>query len=233
MDELPPRALDVLRQARPLDDCRDPLARQRVRERVERVVGAAALSPGAHPVRAGKASVMGGLKTKLVLGTALLAVAGAGVALRRHAPSVGRMDAVAPSAASALEPPAASVANTPPTSPLPPARAAEAPAPAVEPRRSQGAPRDTLEAEVALLRAVDEAIAQHDTRRAERMLHKHRARFPHSVLAIEREGFEVLVRCIERRPDAEGSRKTFFARYPHSVLTPRIERECLSPSEPR
>jgi hypothetical protein len=85
---------------------------------------------------------------------------------------------------------------------------------------------ETLDAEVVMLRLLEEAVSRRDTREAERLLMQHRARFAQPVLLEERQGFSALVGCMEHGGRGLAAARTFVARYPNSVLTPRVLREC-------
>jgi hypothetical protein len=77
-----------------------------------------------------------------------------------------------------------------------------------------------------LLRVLDDAVARRDTHEAHRLLAQHRARFRSPVLLEERQGFSALVACMEHGSGALASSRAFVARYPNSVLTARVLREC-------
>jgi hypothetical protein len=225
MDELPSRAMKVLRLARPWDQCSDPGARARVRAGVALAVGAA---PASAPANAGQPSAtasLGGLKTKLALASTVLAVIGAGAVLKRSPPERAATPAavVAPHVEPAPAEPAAPAATA--------ISEPEQPSASSAPSREHARARDTLDAEVALLRQVDQAATRGDTERATRYLAQHHARFPSSVLAAEREGFDVLLRCLRRAPDSAQAARDFAARNPHAVLTRRVERACTPTTE--
>jgi hypothetical protein len=229
MDELPGRAMEVLRLARPWDECSDPGARARVRAGVAFAVGAAPAGAPAQAGQPGSAASLGGLKAKLALASTVLAVIGAGVALKRSPPE--RVATPAAVVASHIEPAPAEPAPAEPAAPAPTIASEPEQPPSRASRREHAQVRDTLDAEVALLRRVDQAATQGDSERATRYLAQHHARFPSSVLAVEREGFDVLVRCLRRAPDSAQAARDFAARNPHAVLTRRVERECTQATE--
>jgi hypothetical protein len=247
MDELPAHAKAVLRRAQQHDQCHDEDARQRVREGVARAVGASVV-----PSDLGRARVatqlaapasgapLFGLGGKLTVATVLVALVGAGIALRRHnaqdaAPHDTRVSALVaspsvvgsapPAPASPVAPPAAglrgSAQDRPPIGPHGQGRRSRAAS--VGPRVPT---RDTLDAEVGLLRELEGAILRRDAHEARRLLRLHRERFPQPVLLEERQGLSALLGCMDHSDAAHASARAFVARYPNSVLTERVLRAC-------
>jgi hypothetical protein len=98
--------------------------------------------------------------------------------------------------------------------------------PAVSPRNAQGA--DPFAAEVHLLRRAQAAYSHGDFSTALTVLADHGRRFPRGHLAEEREALRVrsLLRS-GRDAEAHRAAAAFSARFPRSVLLPRLE----SPSE--
>lgn len=225
MDELPSRALAVLRLAQPLDECRDPAARARVHAAVlATVLPATAQAADAGPGVSAPVRLLSGLRAKLLIASTVVAVVGASVALRRTQPPAAPAPAPTRSAAPSLAQP--NVLASPPEAPT--AAAAEAPPAKREAKPRRAATPDRLDAELSLLREVDQAVTRGDAPLATRLLAQHRARFPDSVLAVERAGLVVLVKCLEDAPDAARAARAFLAQNPRSVIAPRIERACLA-----
>jgi hypothetical protein len=255
MDELPAHAKAVLRRAQQHDQCHDEDARQRVREGVARAVGAGAVGASvfersraeAQPaVSATGSTPFFGLAGKLAATTLFIALIGTGIALRQRAVESREPGDVR--ASPVVFAPAAQQAEPAPMgtqgAQLPQAAQGELPvaaqpstAPAREDREARAgqlgsrasarvSARDTLTVEVALLRQLGEAISRRDTAEAQRLLALHRARFPQPALLEERQGFTALLRCMEHSPGALVSSRAFAARYPSSVLTARVLREC-------
>ena len=255
MDELPSHAKAVLRRAHQHDECHDEDARRRVREGVARAVGGSAAGAAvfararvaaqpAAPIT--KGGPLLGVLGKLAVTATVVALVGSGIALRWpgvQAPE--RRDTRASAVAS--EPPvsesaprsgspsalAATAAEHRPSAQDERAGDAHAAAPQHAGRRSRGAlvaarapAPDTLDAEVRLLRRLEEAVTRRDTHEADRLLAQHRARFPQPVLLEERQGFSALVGCMEQRSGALGASRAFVTRYPNSVLTARVLRAC-------
>jgi hypothetical protein len=247
MDELPPRARQVLREARGEAARPDHDARRRVREGVAKAVAANALvghrgdARPPLPRAAFPSSVLG----KLAAGTFLFALAGAGVALRQRslpaqqspAASTATEPPVSPSSGSAAGADSGSsvqagaaplvyehvVPAAPPQRPAVRARGADT--------RAPSSSRDTLDSELALLRQVDAALLRRDGDEAQRLLAQHRARFPRPALLEEWRGFRVISRCLVDGPRAFASARAFAARYPHSVLTTRVRAACQQADE--
>lgn len=255
MDELPPRAKAVLRQAQQHDQCHDDDARRRVREGVARAVGGSAVGGSASdrlrvaPQRVASAThsaPLFGPAGMLTVSAVLVALVASGIVLGRrgaeapasratHAPVVVPAPPVAapaalPGSPSSLVTAAAELGTTAQDKqPLGP-RAVASPRAGRRSRASalgsRPATRDPLEAELGLLRRLEEALARRDTHEARHLLAQHRERFPQPVLLEERQGLSALVGCMEHSSHALASSRAFAARYPNSVLTARVLREC-------
>src|SRR4051794_12970328 len=98
MDELPPRAKEVLRRAQGLDDCRDPDARRRVREGVNKAVAGSVLGMpprGTKHLSAPLRARLSALTGKLAVSTFVVVLVGTGIAVRQAthpAPASSRVD---------------------------------------------------------------------------------------------------------------------------------------------
>jgi len=91
----------------------------------------------------------------------------------------------------------------------------------------RGNPDSTLQAELALLRAAQEARSAGNPRDAETILSTHRKRFPDGILRAEREAASVLVECdLGHRARAEKAARAFVQRYPDSPLVRTVNRSC-------
>lgn len=253
MDELPAHAKDVLRRAQGHDQCHDEDARRRVREGVARAVGVSAVGASifdlsrvaAQPAaRVAKSAPLASLLGKLTVTALVVALAGSGIALHRRntePPAHGgtRASAVV-STPRVNEAASRSSAQSPFVS-----ESVEGVAVGQDERasgagvasrrhamrrsRSSGKPTpETLDAEVVLLRRLEDAVSRRDTGEAERLLAQHRARFAQPALREERQGFTVLVGCMKHATDGPLAARAFVARYPSSVLTARVLRECVT-----
>jgi hypothetical protein len=245
MDELPRHARDVVRLARDQHDCLDGDARARVRQGVAEALaahadGGAGLEGQRSPYAAGHAGPLAGAAAKLTMVTVAIAVVGAALTYGLRTPPAGEAaarSAPTPSFASSPAEDRQPSSSSQATESSLDARARDAAAS----RRSAVAPRprraDTLDGEVELLHRVRDAVSRGDARSARRLLEQHTASFPRPALLEEREGFQAIVRCVEARALASERRmerrrgaltraRAFVQRYPHSVLTQRVQREC-------
>jgi len=149
-------------------------------------------------------------------------VAGAAVML-----SVARTQsterAPATDGASRASPPAAPAPLAPPAEPAAPAPVpAETTPPASNSTRSIRARRND-EAELELLRAAHSAYKAHDFGNALALVAEHSRRFPNGLLAEEREALRVRSLAGAGRTDeARRAAATFAARFPRSVLVPKL-----------
>jgi hypothetical protein len=219
MDELPSRARSVLSSARPYDECRDPSARARVLAGVLSATAVSSIGRTAAPERPAPShgAWLGRLRSKALLSTGVLALVGTGVWLGHGAaPEHARGPVHVPAVAVQGEEP--EVAAAQPTEHLV--------APLAPARREQ---RDTLDAELALLESADRALGAGTPERAQRLLRQHHARFPRSVLGVERAGLDVLVRCTVGAPGAVEAARAFVGDHAHSVVTRRVQRACMAP----
>jgi hypothetical protein len=116
-------------------------------------------------------------------------------------------------------------ATTPaPGAATPAAKPSAAPAVKAQPRTRRPEPTpasDTAEFEV--IRSAHSAYVSHDFATALRLVGEHAQRFPHGLLAEEREALRI--RCLlgsGRRPEAERAASAFARRFPRSVLLPHL-----------
>ncbi|MCY1083478.1 hypothetical protein [Archangium lansingense] len=185
----------------------------------------------------------GGLKTKVLAGLAVAAIAGgsfqagrvfereraverpvetvvvAPVPVEAPAPAPARVEAApAPAPAVAAETPAPETKAVPAPR-VPRARAPDAPAtaPAME-------ARETMDEELALLESAYQAVRRGDAGGALAEAERHATRFPEGALAQEREvlAIDALVR-LGRRTEAEARAERFRAHYPTSTHGVRIQ----------
>jgi hypothetical protein len=85
------------------------------------------------------------------------------------------------------------------------------------------ADRDSVAVELGLLQRAQTAYAQHECSRALMLLAEHGRRFPQSRLAEERDALRVRsLGCAGHRQEAQRAAAEFAARFPRSVLLPRV-----------
>lgn len=193
----------------------------------------AAPAPAAPPASPATAVAGTALRKWVTTGVVAAIAAGGGFA-------VGR--ATAPEAPAA--PPASMSTPVPPVPPVPPsttATSAEPPAPpaslsasataappppttttAATPSTTTGG--DGFDREQSLLERARSALVRHDASAAEKALDEHDRQFPRSRLAEERDYLRIQV-LRERGDDARVREraKAFLAKYPESMLRPRVE----------
>lgn len=136
------------------------------------------------------------------------------------------------SAPPALEPPL--LAPQPPSSPLSAAPASKptAVATAVQPPQVPSVPttrgavhlNPSIDSELSLVTAARDALARNDHSAVQRLAQAHRARFTNGELAPEMSGIEALSDC--RRGAGSSHAVSFLARYPNTILGPRLRSDC-------
>ncbi len=86
---------------------------------------------------------------------------------------------------------------------------------------------DTLDSELALLRAAQAALREKNDRRALTLVDEHTRRFPNGVLAEERAAARIFALCGLGRTD-EGMRAgaAFLAAHPSSPEAARVRAAC-------
>jgi len=238
MNELPRDAKELLALARTAEE--PPAA---ARERVQRAValtlaagvaastGHAAASSG-HP-SALKVPFLATLPGKLALVSGALIVLGAGMlawprasAPRQHAAPVVQAPVPLPIA------PAPSI----PVQPSTPTLEAEPQAPVRRARKAQAvevtATDDGLRAEMTMLHAASLALDHGDIARARSMLNSHRTQYANGQLREERQGLEVLARCLAHEANAASGARAYLRSTPRGVLASRVARACLAEGEP-
>ena len=238
-----PGARDLLDAAADGDDPSAADAR-RVRSKIATRIGVGAAAAGTATAGtkaavAGKAAI--GLAAKLALG---LALAGTGVVAlvlaERPATVNPAARALAPVIAHASAAP--DVVPTDVTTPTTEARVEPAPPPVrrpapVEHRRtapSSVAPSpppppavDAVTEEARLLRDAERALARNDAVTALARVDEHAARFPHGVLAEERQATRVFTLCaLGFRDEARAAASSFLAASARSPLAGRVDRTC-------
>jgi len=148
--------------------------------------------------------------------TLLLGAAGAVAALR-----AGALDLFRPAPAS----PAIAPARSAPVASEPPPRAAPEPPAAVKPRPGRTATaQESYAAELRLLHRAQVAYAGDDFSAALMLVAEHTRRFPSGRLAEEREALRIRsLAASGRADDARRATAAFAARFPRSVLLPRLQ----------
>jgi hypothetical protein len=130
-----------------------------------------------------------------------------------------------------------------PSAKAPEAAAPEPVAPRVEPRsapadkpsaaRSKGTGTATgsYDAELELLRSAHTASAAHDYANSLVLVGEHARRFPNGALAEQREALRVRsLLGVNRTGEARRAAAAFAARFPRSVLLPRLQAEVGTPT---
>jgi hypothetical protein len=84
---------------------------------------------------------------------------------------------------------------------------------------------DTLAGETSLLRDADQALRAGNAARALSLLDEHAARYPHGVLAPERNAERVIARCKLGQIDAK-SAQNYLASHANSPFAARIQDAC-------
>jgi hypothetical protein len=250
MDELPSEAKRVLALAKRAQPGPEDGARERVRQRIEVAVVAAALAEG--ELASGGLGKLGSgrrflTSSKVMLASTALFIGVGGALLRGRAPVASPPQspatvelAAAPSQAATAHDEARHALRA-----REPARfdqaSDEVPAPAalqeIHTPHAQGArarpanagagePSFALAAEMSLLSQAADALAEQDTSRARLALNEHQKRFRHPQLREEREGLSVLTRCMERPDGAQGEARSFVHKSPSSILAARIKQAC-------
>ncbi len=160
---------------------------------------------------------------------ALSALALAATRARNHAagPATGTSTATTASAAPARGEPAPEPA---PSTSVPSASSVEQddPAPPVAssaaPARRTRTRAEQRKLELTLLEPARAALDRADFPAAFRAIHDHQQAFPRGQLSEEREALRVLALLGEKRvSDARAAANAFSARFPRSVLTPRLQ----------
>jgi hypothetical protein len=239
MKDLHPDAQRVLDLAH---EERTPSAadKSRIEARLALSLGAAALASGAVASTAGSAAAQGALSNlgakpaaaalKLWLaGSALIAVVTAGYVMTR-APSEDKP--VAPIAAQVPEVAPQPVAQVELARQVEPTLRNEAveQAPARAHKNVKAKHRDTpstLAAELELLHSAQAAWRARDARQALAFVKSHRARYPRSALALERDAIQVLSLCeLGQKQEASALGRSWLERAEHSPLRASIEQSC-------
>lgn len=108
-----------------------------------------------------------------------------------------------------------------------PAPAAPAPAPTVQDVPPASAPiNDALRDELTLLERASDLLAAGDFEGCLQNLAQHRQRFPAAMLVQERDGLEVLARCMKSPRLARAGAQRFVAAHAGGLLNARIRTAC-------
>ena len=253
MSELSDEARALLVQVRS-DQLDEPSADDRARLRA-RLAATLALSTlggtaasAALPKTAAAQLASAGLSTKLVLASLVVATAGAAAfGMRRNAESVAPSRVAAPASAplaapaarAALEPsdvvqePAAAAAHDTgddaDSSALVPVRKGAARRAQVE-SSTQPAPPPSLQAELALITAAQEALRAGRPQLAQRRAAEHATRFPQGALVQERLGIDAIAACaLGERARGLSALKKLARRAPNAPLLVRARAACREP----
>jgi len=203
------------RRVRPLPD----VVRARALARARATVAAAESStPAVMPPAVARRRV-GRMAAAAAL-TLLLGAAGAVAALR-----AGALDRFRSAPASPSSPPAVTPERIAPVPSEPPPSAAPEPPAAVKRRPGRTASaQESYAAELRLLHRAQVAYAGEDLSAALMLVAEHARRYPSGRLAEEREALRIRsLAAAGRREDARRATATFAARFPRSVLLPRLQ----------
>jgi hypothetical protein len=254
MSELPDDLRALLNLAKDGHDPTDPEAPRRVRHAIAASLllstGTGASSsvfpaPGvsntltlAKGAKATKAAwvLFGSKVATLTAGTA--AVVGLSIASYHYAPNAmpvqpGRPAATLPTPAASAQPEQAPIPRV--ESAAPAATAVDVPtrhASAGDPNASTKQPHkarpsaDDLAAEMALVRAASDALAQGDEQAALTALREHARRFANGNLRVERAGLTAIAECSRDSAPSNASAKRFLRTHPHSLLSARVTKAC-------
>lgn len=88
-----------------------------------------------------------------------------------------------------------------------------------------------LDRESALIAAAQAAMKRGDGKTAAARLAEHARRFPHGIMAEDREALGVIVRCRGADPNASAARSEFLRRWPSSPHAARVRAACADPLE--
>ncbi len=211
---------ELLRQARGLEEM--PSARRRkLKGAVLARVAVASSTVLAVPA----AASLFGAGAKVVVGFIVAASLGTGgyLALRHHAPRAAQVAVAAPVATPVATPVLAEEAPVAAAAPFALAPHRPVPHHAVHARVDDSS--DSIVAETSLLRDADRDLRADRPRDALALLARHHARFPHGVLAPERDAATLIARCelgTEARRDVDG----FLTTHVGSPLAARVRVAC-------
>jgi hypothetical protein len=223
MSGLSPETQELLRRARGPEAM--PSARRR---KLKGAVLARVAVASSTVLAAPAAASLFGAGAKVVVGVVVAASLGTGgyLALRPHAPRAARVAVAAPVVAAPVMMPApveAPPAPEPAPMPVLPSHRSAAHHALVRARTNDS--HDSIVAETSLLRDADRELRAERPRDALALLERHRARFPHGVLAPERDAATLIARCqlgTESRRDVDG----FLATHVGSPLAARVRVAC-------
>jgi hypothetical protein len=94
--------------------------------------------------------------------------------------------------------------------------------------RSQGG---TLAAELAQLRAIEEALRRGDAREAAALADAYERHYPHGALREEASGARVVALCVLHDPSSASASAAFERVYPASLLLSRVHAACRGGAE--
>jgi hypothetical protein len=87
------------------------------------------------------------------------------------------------------------------------------------PRRNRARNTDgTLVAELNLLKQASDALVARDFTRADELLELHRTRFANGQLLAERDGLDLVRRCLAGAPDAKARARSYLQAMPTACL---------------
>lgn len=202
-----------------------PALRARVLARARATLAGEAIAPASAPPPA-PVSIAPGRRLLRIAVVASIAIAGAavGAVAGLHGRSLRVPEVAPPESAPQVEAPIGEVGARPNT---PPATVKEPAAPARTSHAMRAAPKsDPFTAELELLQRAQAAYTRRDLSIALAVIAEHARRFPNGHLAEQREALRVRSLAGAGRADeAHRAAAAFAARFPRSVLLPRVEEE--------
>lgn len=231
MTHLPPDARELLARVRAEQPRSTPETRARVRAAVAQAVALSRapeleeLDPLAQVGRSKTAPYLTVLKLAAV--TLVVGISG-GLLVRSTQPAA--VSSPAPHAQAPEPPPRSTELPLTPTAAVTPARetdkAQRASATVERDMSSMREPKESLAAELRLVRQADQALRAGDATAALKALTTHRARFGDGQLANERDGLAVLAECTLGSPGARERATSYLRQGPSSLVEQRLVSAC-------
>lgn len=235
MTDLDPESRHILELA---TAARTPDARDKARiaQRLDAVIGGAAVAAGTHgsaALKNGTAALLKWIAAGAVIAAAAAAYVATSPRTARETPHASTpvqttaVPATVPSAAAEPSHPAATTATEPALEPAPQAQVPASRTPHRVEHRSPASAGDTLQDEIGLLHRAQAAWRAQDPAAALALLEEHRTRYPQSQLAPERDALQALSLCdLGKRDEGRRLARSVIARAPHSPLRASLEQSC-------
>ena len=226
--DMNPAARRVLERAK----AAQPRAPEGMRERVRSAVLEAVAHPNSSPgseAGAARSSVTARWLAKPWFSVTLLMLSGLGLAgVMRVTSSAPPPKSTAPDPerlTTGPEQPPPGVPSSEPLAPAAPSQPSLQLSAASPERETSAAPAPDLRAEMAWLARAEAALRKRDPSTALRELEAQRARFEQGQLRAEREGLELIARCMLGR-SVSPALASYLASAPDGVLVARVQRAC-------